>query len=290
VPEKTLDGPRFRRILHGIVVEAGVPDTARLRAEAVLVCFFEDAFVSHTTAARLWQVPVNMPPGEHVTVAETGHRLRRRGVTTHVRPGARPVLVEGLKASSLTDLFVELAEVLPLVELVVVGDWMVRRHKVHPRALRDAARHAPGRHGDLARRAAAYVRRRVDSPMETRLRMLIVLAGLPEPEINLEIRTEDGEVVRRYDLSWPGVRVIVEYDGRAHVERIEQWESDLKRREAIDDSEWRILVVVASGIYRDPERTLARVHRVLLQRGLPGVPLRLGHDWRPHFPGQDRAA
>ena len=97
--------------------------------------------------------------------------------------------------------------------------------------------------------------------MESRLRMLLVLAGLPEPVVNLSIRDEDGMEIRRYDLSWPEVRVVVEYDGRHHVERIEQWESDLQRREAIDDDDWRILVVVAAGVYKRPEETLQRVFR-----------------------------
>ena len=68
-----------------------------------------------------------------------------------------------------------------------------------------------------AAQAAAYVRAKVDSPMETRLRMLVVLAGLPEPVINLEVRDEDGEVLRKYDLAYPVVKVAVEFDGQVHV-------------------------------------------------------------------------
>lgn len=286
----TLDGPRFRRILYGVLVAADVPDTPRLRAEAALLCFFASAFASHATAARLWGVPVRLPPGEHVTVPEVGHRLRRAGVTCHVRASTEVALIEGVRVSTLPDLFVELACVLPLVELVVAGDWMVRRHHVHPAVLVDAARHASGQAGVLARSAAAYVREKVDSAMETRLRMLLVLAGIPEPEINLEIRTVDGELLRRYDLCWPGVRVIVEYDGRHHVERVEQWERDLTRREAIDDSEWRILVVVSAGIYQAPEQTVGRVHSLLRARGLAGLPARPGEGWRPHFRGWSDAA
>ena len=48
--------------------------------------------------------------------------------------------------------------------------------------------------------------------------------------------------------------------------------------------------MIGSGIYKDPLRTLRRVHRVLLARGMPGVPLRLSDDWRPHFPGFSDAA
>lgn len=115
--------------------------------------------------------------------------------------------------------------------------------------------------------------------------MLIVLAGLPEPEVNLTLRDVNGQPMRRYDLCWPSVRVIVEYDGRQHIEREANWESDLERREAIDDDGWRILVVTSRGIYRHPEQTLLRVWRLLRSRRLPSVPTRPSDAWRPHFPG-----
>ena len=156
---------------------------------------------------------------------------------------------------------------------------------------------AHANHGDpgtkaasRARRGAAYVRRDVDSPMETRLRMLLVLAGFPEPQVNLTVRDERGEVVRKYDLSYPEVKVAVEFNGKVHVLVPGAWEKDLERRDAVDDSGWRLLPVISSGIYGTPEQTLRRVHRVLLARGLPGVPLRLGDEWRAHFPGYADAA
>lgn len=284
-----MDSPAFRRLLHGIIVDADVPDSAILRVKAALACFFDDAHASHASAARVWRVPVQTRPGEHVTVPDDGHRLRRVGVTSHHRPGAAVAVRHGVRVSVLTDLFVELADELSLVELVVAGDWMVRRHAVRIKELRAAARKAPGRAGQLARQAAGFVRAKVDSPMESRLRMLIVLAGIPEPRVNMSVRDVDGEPVRRFDLSWPEVRVIVEYDGRHHVERIEQWESDLGRREEIDDEGWRILVVVAHGIYTDPGRTVERVFRLLRARGLDDLPERPSEDWRPHFPGRAAA-
>lgn len=78
--------------------------------------------------------------------------------------------------------------------------------------------------------------------------------------------------------------MIVEYDGRHHVERIDQWESDLDRREAIDNDDWRILVVTSRGIYREPGRTVDRVWLVLRSRGLPCLPTRPSGEWRAHFP------
>lgn len=69
----------------------------------------------------------------------------------------------------------------------------------------------------------------------------MVFAGLPEPAVNRKLLGVDGEVRRRFDLSYPSVKVIVEYDGRQHVERVQQGESDLDRREEFDDDGWRIL-------------------------------------------------
>ena len=120
--------------------------------------------------------------------------------------------------------------------------------------------------------------------------MLLVLAGLPEPQVNLKVRDEVGEVVRKYDLSYPAVKVAVEFNGKVHVLTEQAWEEDLERRDAIDDASWRLLPVISSGIYGTPEQTIRRVHRVLLARGLPGVPLRLGDEWRAHFPGYADAA
>jgi len=122
--------------------------------------------------------------------------------------------------------------------------------------------------------------------METRLRMLLVLAGFPEPTVNFKIRDEHGVVLMRFDLSYPGVRVIVEYDGRQHAESPEQYDRDIDRREEIDGLKWRVVVVTAPGIYKDPERTLHRVRDVLRERGLPAVPRRFDETWRTHFPAR----
>lgn len=285
IPDRKLRLRRYRRIFRTVLVRSDVPDSPWLIAQAALLLVPGPAWASHATAGRVHGFPLPALPGEHVSVPEAGQRRRTDGVTCHLAPLTSHVVeVEGVLVSSAHQAFVELAGQLPLVDLVVVGDHLVRWGRTTPERLVAFCAESDHRHAGAAARAAAYVRRRVDSPMETRLRMLLVLAGLPEPEVNLVLAGETGILGRKYDLSYPAIKVIVEYDGRHHIEREEQWESDLGRREEIDDAEWRILVVTARGIHRDPEETVMRVWRLLRRRGLPGVPARPSDDWRAHFP------
>lgn len=285
IPARDFRGTRFQVLLRGVYVDREVEVTPRVRALAALALVDESAYASHVSAARTYGVPVPTFPEEHVTVTDPAQRRVRDGVRCHVRPESRVRVIAGVRVSAPAQLFVELASLLTLVDLVIAGDHLVRKGQVTCRELIAACADLPGESGRQARRAASLVREGVDSPMETRVRLLLVFAGIPEPRVNLTIRDVLGDPIRRYDLAWPEVKVIVEYDGRHHVERIEQWESDLERREQIDDEDWRILVVVSSGVFKDPAATVDRVFRLLRRRGLPGLPAEPSAAWRPHFPG-----
>lgn len=285
ISRRRLEGPSYWRVCRDAYVAATVPDSDELRVAAALLPFGETAHASHASAARLHGLPIPTLPEEHVTVVEPQQRRVSGGVVCHVSAAGEVTTVRGLRVSTVAATFRELAAMIPLVDLVVVGDHLVRQGQLTPERLRAAS--AGSRR---AAAAASFVRAGVDSPMETRLRMLIVLAGIPEPRINLSVRDVDGVPLRRYDLCWPKARVIVEYDGRHHIERVAQWEADLARREVIDDEGWRIVVVVASGIYATPDQTVDRILRVLRTRGLPGLPRTPSRRYRTHFPGRAGAA
>lgn len=288
--EKVLRGPGYRRLFRNVLVSSETAPTALQRARGALTLQCESAWASHVTAARVKGAPVPTIADEHVSVSHQKLRRHHQGLRCHVGDPTGVVVEKGMRVSGDVPMFIELGGQLTLVDLVVVGDWLVRRRGVTPGQLVRACEHSRHRDARKALAAARYVRRDVDSPMETRLRMLLVLAGLPEPVVNLVIRDRVGEVIRKYDLCYPAVKVAVEYNGKLHVEVIATWEDDLERRADMDDEDWRLVVVISSGIYQDPLRTLRRVHRVLLARRMPGVPPRLSDDWRPHFPGFASAA
>lgn len=195
----------------------------------------------------------------------------------------------GTPLSSPAQSFLDLAACITLVDLVVLGDSLVAAKRCTSRDLARAADAWSGHGARLARRAGRLVREGVDSPMESRLRMLIVLAGLPEPTVNFIIRNRGGEWLMRFDLYYEDVKLVVEYDGRQHAEDDEQWDHDIERRELLDRHGYRILVVRSKGIYVEPQRTLSRIRSTLRERGRRDVPRRLKEEWRLYFPGRATA-
>lgn len=225
----------------------------------------------------------------HVSVQDEKDRRWSKGIKPHVAPaGEHARLHKGVRVSKPVRLMIELAAVLDFVDLVVAGDSMLRVFGIKAESLRAALSTRDDYWSGAARHAAEYIRNEVDSPMETRLRMLIVLADLPEPVVNFKIRDENGDVIVRFDLCYPAERLVVEYDGRQHVEILAQWEADNERREYLDEGEWRTLKVRSGGIYVDPGRTVERVWRALRSRGRALPPP--GDGWKKHFPGRSRAA
>ncbi|MGL5809637.1 MAG: endonuclease domain-containing protein [Nocardioides sp.] len=274
ITAQQLRGPGFRSIFRGVYVVAHAPETVTLRAKAALLLFPPTAVASHLTAARLYSLPVPASDLVHVTVADPRDRRRTQGLQSHVRSAPFEVrLVDGVPVPGPDVLLRQLRSQLGLVALVAVADQVVRRDLLTLRDVRQLPRLGP---------AARLIRARVDSPMETRTRLLFHFAALPEPVVNGTIVDARG-ATRRADLAWPAALLIVEYDGRHHIEVREQWHSDLARRERLEDLGWRVVVLTSPDIYRYPDRTLMRVHRLLLERGQPGVPITLSTEWQHHF-------
>jgi hypothetical protein len=212
---RELLGPQFHKILYDSYVSATVPITTRLRAEAALEVSVPGSYVSHHTAAELWDGVVPASSDVHITVPGDAPRSRRQGIRAHSTSGSTErSTFRGLAISSPTQTFLDLACTLDLVDLIVLGDSLVKAKRVTPSDLVAAAALWVGYGAARARKAARFVRNGVDSPQETRLRMLLVLAGLPEPTVNHIIRNPDGSWRMRFDLSYPSFKLIIEYDGR----------------------------------------------------------------------------
>ncbi len=265
-----LRGKRFRRILKGVYILTEIPHSEGLVARAALLRLPSEAVLSHLSAALVYRLPVPAGLGAHVTLDDPAGSHRLAGVQIHRRhvPSEAVTQRQNLPVTTAVRTFLDLAECLPLVELVVVGDAIVRSRLASVERLRAAAAGMRGRHCRLARRAAALVRDLVDSPMETRVRLMIVFAGLPEPRIAQNVFDDSGGWIARLDLSYPDAKVAIEYDGSQHLTNRRQWTSDLMRRELLDRAGWRVIVLTAQDYYRRPDHTLGRIEAVLIERNV----------------------
>jgi len=287
-----IEGPRFRRIFHGVYIRADIKVTTEVRAQAVMLIAKDGGYVSHHTAARLWGGWAPLSTDTHISTPGTESRTERRGIRAHrSEPGLVPVVRNGIPLAPPTRVFLQLAaEGLSLVDLVAVGDSLVAKGRVTQQELIDTGATYGGAGCRRARRAAGLVRDGVDSVMETRLRLLMVLARLPEPGVNRILRAHDGSWEYRIDLSYVGILLAVEYEGRQHAESARQWNSDIRRRTELEAMGWRILLVTAEGIYQHPERTVRDIKNALRDRGVRTTTRRPSVEWYREFVGEGAAA
>lgn len=278
----------YQRIFFDTYLCSTVALTVDVRARAAIErTQSATAYASHHTAAALWGIPVPKDGRIHITVDRDTRRNRCRGILTHrpLEPISPIQRQNGIRISSPDQVFCELASAgVGLVDLVVAGDAMLKRKRATIASLTKAVDRMAGRGVRLARRALRYIRTGVDSPMESRLRMLLVLAGFPEPEVRVILREFDGEWGRRFDLCYQALKLIIEYDGEQHGE-LEHRDADQDRREELERQGYRIVTVTSLGIYRDPAKTLRRVaDAIRMTGGKP--PTRWNPEWRQHFPGR----
>lgn len=66
------------------------------------------------------------------------------------------------------------------------------------------------------RRAVADSREKVESRMETETGLLLQDEGFAEPVVNKSIRAPGTDEEFRLDLSYPALRLAIEYDGSWH--------------------------------------------------------------------------
>lgn len=272
----------YRQLLWGVHISAEVPVDPWIEAKAALVAAQAGAFVSHHTAARLWGGVVPDVPFAHVSVPTGMARSDRQDLVVH-SSSRQPQTFRGVSVTSPLDTFLDCATALDLVDLVILGDRLVKKDRISLEDLVQGCAAATGRGCRRARRAASLVRAGVDSVMETRARLLRVLSGLPVLETDIRCYDEQGNLLRKLDAGDRATRTAVEYDGRHHVSREETWEADIGRREEFEDLQWRIVTLVSKDIFVTPGETVERLRRIFRLRGMTVGPPR--DEWRRYFRG-----
>lgn len=122
-----------------------------------------------------------------------------------------------------------------------------------------------GRGAAELRAAAIDVRERVWSPRETRMRLMLLGHGYPEPELNRPIRDPATGIVYYIDLAYPRWSIAIEYDGRHHLIDPSQQAADLHKNEVLHVQGWSVLRVSAADLHR-PGDFFLRLEEVIHRR------------------------
>ncbi|GAA2704856.1 endonuclease domain-containing protein [Actinoplanes palleronii] len=115
------------------------------------------------------------------------------------------------------------------------------------------------------REVLGLVDSRAESPMETRLRLLMHDAGVPAPHPQFEVHDHRGRLIGRVDLGWPFAQVAAEYEGDHHRGR-DQFRRDIARYGALREAGWTVFQFTADDVLRLPRQTALRVAAELARR------------------------
>ena len=248
----SLSSPRARGFQQWLGAATGATEHVEVPPRAVF---------SGQTAA--WLHGLDTPPCSPIEVtlprlARTS-RLAGLALTRSDLSDGETAEVHGLRATAPVRTIADLARRLPFVEAVVVVDMALHRRTVRITELMDWARTHPGYHGlRQLRRVLQLAEAATESPMETRLRLLLIADGLPRPNAQVSHCDAAGMFIGRVDLYYPDQRLAIEYDGATHRSSLA---ADNRRQNRLFEAGYGLLRFTAADVIRTPASVAGQVRR-----------------------------
>lgn len=241
-------------------------DRGGLNAWAVLAAHGQllpaDAMFAGPTAA--WMHALDLEPIQPVEViVPPGNKLRSRfGLKVrHCRVAAHEINeIRGMRVTALHRTLRDLCLRLPSVEALVALDMAVMSGKTNAEALGRYSILARGSPGARRMRCLIDVTAPAESPMETRLRWLLLKSGLPMPEVQVDLHDWNGRFLGRADLYYPQARLVIEFDGGIHRDKLV---ADDQRQNAIVGAGYVVLRFTAVDVFQRAEVVATQVRHAL---------------------------
>jgi hypothetical protein len=258
-----LVGASWRRLGAGFYVWRGIADSPMVVLIAAQRRLPGSAVFSGPTAA--WLHGLDVPPCDpvEVTLAPESRIAHAPGISIRrAKLGAGEVSTRnGLRVTSVVRTLADIGRRSSLVEAVAALDAALHRRLMnlcHLRTWLESYGQFPGT--ARLRRVIELAEPATESVMETRLRLLLVLAGLPRPEAQIPLHDEAGRFVGRPDLYYPLHRLAIEYDGSTHRESLT---ADNRRQNRMINAGYRLLRFSAADVLSAPDSVVSLVKQVL---------------------------
>jgi hypothetical protein len=214
-------------------------------------------FVGRTAA---WIHGIDLNPADPIQISEVGLESRAGLDVWHIDACDETEEIDGRRVTSLKRTLLDLCATLPPVEALVALDMACHANLIDQDALRLYADEAKGRRGAARLRRLAGLAAPAESPMETRLRWLLVEAGLPQPEVQTDLYDDSGELLGRADLYYPQANLVIEFDGGNHRDRMV---SDNRRQNLLQTAGYQMLRFTAPDVYGRPDNLVALITAAL---------------------------
>lgn len=263
VTRAQLRGAGYCRLGSGLYRWVGLSQSPHLLLSAVARRLPAGAAFSGRTAA--WLHGLDMEPCDpiEVTIPDVIGTRRRAGTSvSRAALGVEEICLRRyLPTTTALRTVVDLGGRDPWIEAVVAADMFLHARLVSIADLHvHVARHPRAKGIARLRRVVEMAEPKSESPMETRLRMLLVLAGLPRPEVQVSIQDDRGRFLGRPDLLYRIQRLVIEYDGGNHRDRPAD---DNRRQNGLVGAGFQLLRFTAADVYGTPERVAMQVRHAL---------------------------
>jgi len=268
VTDRMLRGAPWRQVFTGVWVHEALEDNRELRLQAARLLIPTSGVLCGLTAAWVLGIDVRRLDDLDVHVGfPKGKRIRKRpglAVCQETLDPSDIMLIDGVPITTPLRTAFDCLRWLRRVEGIVVADALTHAGLLTVAEL--AAYFASKRrlrNLRIGERLVEFIEPLTESPMETRLRMLLIDAGLARPKPQHEVRDRLDAFVGRLDLAYPEVRLGVEYDGADHWK---QRRDDDRRRAAIRACDWEVCVFSADDVFVTPDATVRFVRQLLRSR------------------------
>jgi very-short-patch-repair endonuclease len=250
VSPTALRGSSWIRLHHGLYCWSGLIQDPWKKLTVFQRLLPTGAIYSGCTAA--WALGMDLDPFDPIEVvvpSRSGVRSRPGLIVrrSDVGPGD-VVTVRGMRVTSVLRTLSELCPRLKGVEALALMDAALRLKLTDRPALIHAQSVCVRLLGPLAEPA--------ESRMETRLRWLLLKAGLPRPEVQRSLHDSQGRFIGRADLYYDSSRLVVEFDGGNHRDRLVE---DNRRQNKLMNGGYTVLRFTASDVFNRPDAVVAQV-------------------------------
>lgn len=263
VTRSQLRGSSWRRLGPQVYAWTGLPLTPGLVVEAIARRLPRGAAFAGRTAAWLHGHDIQPHDPVQIVLPERGGIQPARAIEVWrgQTPASDLTLVDGKPATRMPRTLCDLALRMTPDELVIRVDHALHLESPTLADLRTWMARNAGRKGIARlRQAVAMADGAAESPFETRLRLSLVRAGLPRPESQVDLVDSRGQFVGRADLYYAEARLVIEYDGAGHRDRLRE---DNRRQNLILAAGYQILRFTADDVLGRPEAVAGQVWAAL---------------------------